>query len=102
THTWVYQLRYYPDDAERFVDDDGALELIPGVPIKDKPAGSYPFARYRMDRIDAQDYTMWETQGVMANRPGERLATSDRGIIMGRELIKQSIERVMRGEDPPG
>jgi 5,5'-dehydrodivanillate O-demethylase len=42
----------------------------------------------------------WETQGTITNRSVEHLATSDRGVVMLREMIKREIEKVQRGEDP--
>ena len=63
---------------------------------------SHPFARYRMDRVDAQDYMVWETQGPFANRGVERLATSDRGVVMLREMMKREIANVAEGIDPKG
>jgi 5,5'-dehydrodivanillate O-demethylase len=44
----------------------------------------------------------WETQGPVADRTRERLATSDRGVGMLRELMKREIAKVERGEDPIG
>ena len=45
---------------------------------------------------------MWETQGPMGDRPNERLATSDKGIQMLRDLMFAEIAKVQRGEDPMG
>ena len=53
-----------------------------------------------MSRVDAQDYMVWETQGPIANRPVERLATTDRGVVMLREMLAREIRRVQAGFDP--
>jgi 5,5'-dehydrodivanillate O-demethylase len=53
-----------------------------------------------MDETQAQDHMAWETQGPIADREHERLATSDRGIVMLREMYVREIERMQRGEDP--
>ena len=45
---------------------------------------------------------MWETQGPFSDREHERLATSDKGIVMLRELMLEQIAKVERGEDPMG
>jgi len=45
---------------------------------------------------------MWETQGAISNRTVERLATSDAGLVMLRELMFEEIEKVQRGLDPMG
>ena len=44
----------------------------------------------------------WETQGPIADRTTERLATSDRGIVMLRELMNREMDRVEQGLDPKG
>lgn len=45
---------------------------------------------------------MWETQGPISPRPDERLATSDAGVVMLRELMFSEMEKVQRGDDPLG
>jgi 5,5'-dehydrodivanillate O-demethylase len=55
-----------------------------------------------MDQVQAQDHMAWETQGPIADRTHERLATSDRGIVMLRELMKREIGKVQQGLDPLG
>jgi hypothetical protein len=42
----------------------------------------------------------WETQGPIADRTRERLATSDGGVTMLRDLLKRELAKVERGEDP--
>ena len=49
-----------------------------------------------------QDRVAQETQGIIADRTKENLATSDQGIIMLRKMIKGAIDAVARGEDPIG
>ena len=55
-----------------------------------------------MDEVQAQDHMAWETQGPIADRSVERLATADRGIVMYRAMLKREIERVQQGLDPVG
>ena len=43
---------------------------------------------------------MWESQGLVSNRPAEHLSYSDRGVVMFRNQMFENIERVQRGEDP--
>ena len=43
-----------------------------------------------------------ETQGVIADRTKEHLATSDQGIHMLRKMIRDSIDAVAQGRDPFG
>ncbi len=49
-----------------------------------------------------QDRVAQESQGVIADRTKEHLATSDQGILMLRKLIRDSIEAVQQGKDPIG
>jgi len=49
-----------------------------------------------------QDRVAQETQGVIADRTKEHLATSDQGILMLRRMISDSIDAVQAGRDPMG
>jgi 5,5'-dehydrodivanillate O-demethylase oxygenase subunit len=49
-----------------------------------------------------QDRVAQESQGVIADRTREHLASSDQGIIMLRRMIKESIDAVRQGRDPVG
>jgi 5,5'-dehydrodivanillate O-demethylase len=102
THTWIFEIRFWPLDGgqERSVDDEP--EIVTAEPHKDPMGVMHPFTRHRMDRVDAQDYMAWETQGAIPDRSVERLATTDRGVVLLREVFKENIERVRRGEDPLG
>jgi 5,5'-dehydrodivanillate O-demethylase len=55
-----------------------------------------------MDQLLFQDFTMLETQGSIAAREAEHLATSDRGVALLRTLLKREIEKVQQGLDPIG
>jgi 5,5'-dehydrodivanillate O-demethylase oxygenase subunit len=54
------------------------------------------------DFVDGQDIMTWVTQGEIADRHLERLGASDVGIIFYRQVLKDQIERVERGEEPLG
>ena len=47
-----------------------------------------------------QDDAAIESQGLVTNRANENLATSDRGIVMMRKMVKQAIDDVKNGKDP--
>jgi 5,5'-dehydrodivanillate O-demethylase len=49
-----------------------------------------------------QDDAIIDSQGRVANRPKEHLATCDVGIVKLRRMLKESIERVQAGKDPAG
>ncbi|MFM9971910.1 MAG: Rieske 2Fe-2S domain-containing protein [Burkholderiales bacterium] len=57
---------------------------------------------YNMDLVLAQDSMAWETQGEITDRTQEHLASSDRGIVMLRKLIREQIEIVQAGGEPMG
>jgi hypothetical protein len=42
----------------------------------------------------------WETQGPILDRTRERLAASDRGVVMYREMLKREIDKVAQNLDP--
>ncbi len=49
-----------------------------------------------------QDRVAQETQGAIADRTKEHLATSDQGILMLRKMIREAIDAVKQGKDPAG
>jgi len=49
-----------------------------------------------------QDRVAQETQGMIADRTKEHLATSDQGILMLRKMISDSIDAVQQGREPMG
>lgn len=49
-----------------------------------------------------QDRVAQESQGVIADRTKEHLASSDEGIIMLRKMIRDAIDAVRAGRDPIG
>lgn len=49
-----------------------------------------------------QDRAAQESQGLIADRSREILATSDRGVVLFRRMLVEGIAAVERGEDPPG
>jgi 5,5'-dehydrodivanillate O-demethylase oxygenase subunit len=62
----------------------------------------YPFARYSMEQLRFQDFMVLETQGPIASRESERLATSDKGVVLMRTILMREIEKVRDGVDPIG
>jgi 5,5'-dehydrodivanillate O-demethylase oxygenase subunit len=99
THTWIVYVHFVPDSAEPRADKDD-------VPVsyrkhyKNPPGALHPFARFRLNEVDAQDFMAWETQGPILDRTRERLAGSDRGVVMYREMLRREIQKVERGLDP--
>jgi 5,5'-dehydrodivanillate O-demethylase oxygenase subunit len=105
THTLQFTLNFKAtEDGSEVEQEEIPVEYL--QPIKTPADAVYPQARYdlyvKWGQILTQDMVMWETQGPVSNRPVERLATSDKGIVMLRELMFQEIEKVQRGEEPMG
>jgi 5,5'-dehydrodivanillate O-demethylase len=73
----------------------------PSLEVKDFPWAT-PEGKIRVDGVFPTDYMAWITQGPVAPRPLEHLGRTDRGIILYRQLLNDSIAKVQRGEDPHG
>jgi 5,5'-dehydrodivanillate O-demethylase len=102
THTKIYIVRFFPTEDGSLVEgeEDPPVEYV--KPYKNPPDAIHPFTKFRMDEVQAQDHMAWETQGPIADRTCERLSTSDRGVVMLREMLKREIQRVQQGLDPKG
>jgi 5,5'-dehydrodivanillate O-demethylase len=101
THTKVYFVRFFPSESgEIFENDEPPVEYI--KPYKNPPDALHPYTKFRMDMVQAQDHMAWETQGPVADRTNERLISSDRGIIMLREVMFREMKKVRQGEEPMG
>jgi 5,5'-dehydrodivanillate O-demethylase len=101
THTKVYFVRFFPSDNGEIVkNDEPSVEYI--QPYKNPPDALHPYARFRMDAVQAQDHMAWETQGPICDRTRERLSSTDRGIIMLRETMMREMKKIRQGLDPMG
>ena len=83
-------------------DGDIAYYIESAGDGKSPPDAVHPEAKYRMDKLRFQDFTMLETQGAVAPRTSERLATSDRGVVLLRTILGREMEKVQQGLDPIG
>jgi len=102
THTWHVHVVFDPSDDGRIVQEPEDLPVKYMEDFKDPPDAVHPFTRFTMHVPLAQDTMTWETAGPIADRTEERLATSDKGIIMLREMLKREIQKVQQGIDPIG
>ncbi|HEY3116324.1 MAG TPA: hypothetical protein VGK54_06245, partial [Chloroflexota bacterium] len=108
THTYIVFVRFEPTPDGSLVDENE--EQLPTEwrePYKQPAQKLHPETRFRFTDPNqwdnqVQDYMAWETQGPVAPRPTEHLATSDRGILMYRDMLRREIKKVQRGEDPAG
>src|SRR5579864_8605298 len=71
------------------------------IPIHDVPY-VHRNGRLVVETINGQDMMAWVTQGPISDRTTERLGTSDKGVILYRNLLLEQTEKVERGEDPMG
>jgi 5,5'-dehydrodivanillate O-demethylase len=101
-HTKVFFVRFDATSDGSEIEDDGDPPVEYVRSYKEPQNASHPFTRFRMDEVQAQDHMAWETQGPIADRSGERLATADKGVVMLREMLRREIERVQQGQDPLG
>jgi 5,5'-dehydrodivanillate O-demethylase len=99
THTWIVYVHFVPDAAEPRPNKD-EVPVNYRKPFKNPLGARHPFAKFRLDEVDAQDFMAWETQGPILDRTRERLAVSDRGVVMYREMLKREINKVKQGLEP--
>jgi len=102
THTGILYVIYSPTPDGRASGQSYVPYSYIG-PIKE-PYEDNGFLRYRhhMQTFASQDGMAWETQGPLADRSTEHLVSSDKGIVMLRNLLRIQIEKVKRGDDPIG
>jgi len=103
THTNIFFVYFLPvaNGANGHVAlEDEDPEVIDVAPFKDPPNALHPFTRFTLDAVLAQDHMAWETQGPIVDRSHERLATSDRGIAMYRDILRREIDKIQEGGDP--
>jgi 5,5'-dehydrodivanillate O-demethylase len=102
-HTKIFFVRFNPTEDGSIVEDEGILPVTHISSYKEPADKLHPYTKFDMLRdVQAQDHMAWETQGPIADRSVERLATTDRGVIMLRQMVRREIEKVQRGEDPKG
>ena len=89
--TWAFSR--VPRECEPYVQ--GPIPAWTG-PIRDEQG------RWITSHVMNQDFLAWAGQGVVADRSGEHLAASDKGVLMMRRRFLAELEAVARGEDPKG
>jgi 5,5'-dehydrodivanillate O-demethylase oxygenase subunit len=96
THTHVFTVTCDPNTPPE------SPEALENPPIEDHPLQYRPDGRHALHTIWAQDRMAWETQGAIVDRGREHLGSSDKGILLLRQTLKEQIERVQQGLDPLG
>ena len=99
THTYIVHAHFVPDSVESR-PANGEVPVLYRKPFKNPVGARHPFTKFRLDQVDAQDFMAWETQGPILDRTRERLAGSDRGVVMYREMLAREIKKVQQGIDP--
>jgi 5,5'-dehydrodivanillate O-demethylase oxygenase subunit len=93
THTYHVWYRTRPRA------DGAPSQASSAIPVMDY-AYRYEDGRLVVDTVSGQDMMVWVTQGAVSDRATERLGTTDRGIILYRNLLDEQIGRVEAGQDP--
>ncbi len=101
-HTMHIHVLFFPTEDGSEPAETYDPEVVYNDPYKEPPDKLHPFTHFTQKHIIPQDHMAWETQGPIADRTSERLASSDRGVVMLRELVTREIAKVARGEDPIG
>jgi 5,5'-dehydrodivanillate O-demethylase len=101
-HTIHIHVLFFPNEDGSEPAEAWDPPVVYNEPYKEPADKLHPFTRYTLKHVIPQDHMSWETQGPIADRSRERLATSDRGIAMLRDLMKREIAKVAEGKDPIG
>jgi len=102
THTGVISVKYSrAQDGRAAEQKEIPYKYLP--PIKEvHNDNGFLRHKYHMKTIPDQDGMAWETQGLMADRTKEHLVSSDKGLVMFRQMLRLQIEAVKKGQDPMG
>jgi 5,5'-dehydrodivanillate O-demethylase len=110
--TWknyAFQIRVPIDDETTEHYWYSAFAFAEGTEIPEDLLGKCPWyyapergedGEYLLEYVYAQDVMAWETQGRIAKRHLEHLASTDKGVIMFRNMIKRELQKIEDGVDP--
>jgi nitrite reductase/ring-hydroxylating ferredoxin subunit len=119
-HTYVYNMiwaydKNYPITEEWYWQDEarwgrGKDDLLPGYKLKANLSNDFFIDRQKQKTqtftgikgINTQDYALQEGMGAIVDRSKEHLGTSDKAIIVLRQLLLEGTDVVARGEQPRG
>jgi 5,5'-dehydrodivanillate O-demethylase len=98
THTDNYLIAYGPEGTEKDFERISS-PLLGGYewPLKRDAEG-----RYIVNTVSSEDAAVITSQGGVPQRQHEHLGRSDRGIILFRNLLREGIEAIQKGEVPAG
>jgi 5,5'-dehydrodivanillate O-demethylase oxygenase subunit len=89
--TLLYMVRFYPSKTRSFKASRSVNKLGEYAKLE---ADWWGINFYDQDRMAA------EQQGVVADRTNEHLGVSDKGIILMRQMMKESLAAIAAGKDP--
>jgi phthalate 4,5-dioxygenase len=117
---WVYNFLYSHDPATPLPIEQalgaetragrGPADLLPGFRPKRNRHNDYQIDRALQKRssftgiagVNTQDFALQEAMGAIPDRSKEHLGTTDRAIIVARQLLLQATRDVERGAMPLG
>jgi len=88
THTWHLSYHVYFPGPGVDIPDQTTIPTFE-VPVRDYP-----------DYVLGQDIVAWPAQGEIVDRSMEKLAETDRGLIMFRKMLEDNMRLVEEGQDP--
>ena len=97
-----FQIRVPVDDTTTWHLSYHVYFAGPGVEIPEQstiPTFEVPMRDYP-DYVLGQDIVTWPSQGAITDRSVEKLAETDRGLIMYRKMLEENIKIVEDGGDP--
>jgi 5,5'-dehydrodivanillate O-demethylase len=97
SHTYIIWLHFAPTR-----DGSEVAQADSDIPVTYLPHPRSPDGEYDLTDFPQQDLMAWETQGPVFDRSQELLGTTDRGIVMWRNLLREQINRVREGKEPDG
>jgi 5,5'-dehydrodivanillate O-demethylase len=102
-----FQIRVPMDDTNTYHVWYRTRPRAEGVSAQDRasiPVLEYAYkhtdGRLVVETVSGQDMMVWVTQGPVSDRTTERLGTTDRGVILYRNLLEEQMQKVERGEEP--
>ncbi len=103
-HTLNFFITLYPSIDGALVHHTDTPPELPRGPWIATERGVYPPGDEQWWGVESimQDRMVQEGQGLILDRSTENLGGSDRGVVLFRQLLKESIDAVQNGEDPIG